>query len=713
MKTDMAVRKVPSAEFPTINAALTTSNPFDTIRVAEGIFPETLIIDKEGIRIIGAGKGKTIIDGDSLGPATSGITIEASLVTIENLTVQNFKTSGIFVESESNILHKVQVLNNKMHGIEVVADKNILVKCETNGNEQNGILLTQRIKNNIIILCKMICNKRNGILLERIPFVILENNLIYCCFAQKNSMDGFNVSGRINYIISSVAINNDGNGFGGNGDGNIFLSNKSINNKKNGFMNGIFTTLIHNLSKNNGLNGIYIPDSLGKMINNKIINNKQNGVLILEFEYIIDRNVIKNNQLAGIEIQQGGNAAIRSNCLMNNNPDLLESFVGLPNAYADNKCTTSMPPGLCDRNDVVNVPGDFDTINDAIHDADTLSGFTINIEEGIFHEQVNIPLNKNRLRIIGADQCKTIIDGTNIEGDGITIESDTNSIENLTVQNFKSNGVFINGINAFFNTIKGVKSIKNALDGFLFSTKNLDFSFIYLCQAKMNKRNGYNGADSDVNYFIKNHANKNNVDGFHLNNQNLLLLNETKENGNHGFEFFDDNKCVGNCALKNNGNGFFIDDVENLLFNNRAIENKKNGLQNDSGSSDNIIWGNVCNKNDGDGILVKDEDNGVIKNICQMNKGNGIQINEDTDVDNIIDNNCVENNVKAGIIIEQANADNFGIRSNCLSGNNPDIQNNSLEEDNIAIDENKCNSSIPEGLCEGSCTNKNSSKWVP
>ncbi|MDP5274082.1 right-handed parallel beta-helix repeat-containing protein [Chengkuizengella axinellae] len=239
----MTVRKVPTVEFPTINNALLVSQPYDTIRVGEGNFPETLEIIIKGLRLIGAGKGKTIINGQDLG-VTNGITINNELVTIENLTVQNFKGAGIYVNMDENIIHKVMAINNEI-GIDIAdGNRNMVFKCEINENVGEG-LISRSILNKIMH-SKMIGNQANGLLVES----QIQNNLIYCCLAQKNKQDGFHVLGNECYFISNTAKQNGFNGFNVTDSlENFYIFNKAIENNGNGFVVDLESTLFENISK--------------------------------------------------------------------------------------------------------------------------------------------------------------------------------------------------------------------------------------------------------------------------------------------------------------------------------------------------------------------------------------------------------------------------------------------------------------------------------
>lgn len=64
-----AVLKVPG-DYPTISAAIAAANPGDTVRVAGGTYREQVVVDK-AIKLHGAGREKTIIDGENRTDLTS------------------------------------------------------------------------------------------------------------------------------------------------------------------------------------------------------------------------------------------------------------------------------------------------------------------------------------------------------------------------------------------------------------------------------------------------------------------------------------------------------------------------------------------------------------------------------------------------------------------------------------------------------------------
>jgi len=64
-----AVLKVPG-DYPTISAAIAAASPGDTVRVAGGTYREQVVVDK-AIKLHGAGREKTIIDGENRTDLTS------------------------------------------------------------------------------------------------------------------------------------------------------------------------------------------------------------------------------------------------------------------------------------------------------------------------------------------------------------------------------------------------------------------------------------------------------------------------------------------------------------------------------------------------------------------------------------------------------------------------------------------------------------------
>ena len=107
----MAVHRVP-ADFRTIQAAVEEAAPGDTIRVAGGIYAESVRIGpgKDRLAIIGAGPGNAILQGEGRG---AGFLIEGSGgVTIAGFTVTGFGI-GIDILTSDNVIRRNELKRNR------------------------------------------------------------------------------------------------------------------------------------------------------------------------------------------------------------------------------------------------------------------------------------------------------------------------------------------------------------------------------------------------------------------------------------------------------------------------------------------------------------------------------------------------------------------------------------------------------------------------
>ena len=79
------IRKVPTPEYPTIQAAIDAANSGDIIQVASGTYYEHVVVNKS-LTLIGESRSTTIIDGNGTGIV---VRINAPDVEIKGFTVQN------------------------------------------------------------------------------------------------------------------------------------------------------------------------------------------------------------------------------------------------------------------------------------------------------------------------------------------------------------------------------------------------------------------------------------------------------------------------------------------------------------------------------------------------------------------------------------------------------------------------------------------------
>ena len=103
------------------------------------------------------------------------------------------------------------------------------------------------------------------------------------------------------------------------------------------------------------------------------------------------------------------------------------------------------PPPLEDENDrsdkeILIVPTEYKTIQAAVDAAP--SGGLVKIKPGVYHEAVSV--KQNNLVIKGVDRFRTVLDGNDNKGNGFLVEAKNVRITNLTVRNYRSNGIFFN-----------------------------------------------------------------------------------------------------------------------------------------------------------------------------------------------------------------------------------------------------------------------------
>ncbi|MFS1512539.1 right-handed parallel beta-helix repeat-containing protein [Chengkuizengella sp. SCS-71B] len=677
-------------------------NPGDTINLGEGTYNQSIIISmgKDCIRIVGAGIGKTILDGTELG-IMNGIEIDSFMVTIEKLTVQNFGDPGIFIQKSENIINQVKSQSNQNNGMVIASDaeRNLIIESEANFNanpevDVDGIQVNG--DHNYIVKCKFNGNSGDGLDLNS------SNNFVFLNCAKENGVSGFNaVDGNVvncNLFICNQAIKNGTDGFIINNT-SLLLWNKTLCNSDDGIEAVLDNNLLWgNEVKENNEDGIDVNSTNSRIIRNKVVKNgiKQNdrGIEINGNANIVDNNCVENNEQAGIiaDLFFDGNV-IRSNRLRRNNPDIVNE--GINTLFDDNKCITSDPAGLCQINNEV-IVNEGESIQAAINAVTTTEGFTIRVGAGTFPEIINIGLGKDRIRIIGAGQGKTTIDGVGLGGIGINIDgSSFVTIENLTVQKCDSFGIRINTSD---NILHCVKTLNNKDDGIRIEEMK-ERNIVMYCESSGNVGELSDGIEvnGNHNYVVCSQFNSNKCNGLLLfsGEFNLVLNSIFHENEGDGLlSFGNNNYFICNIARKNIGDGFDfesneLDDDNHIVLFNKACENADDGL---CVCNNTLVWGNTCITSGEDGIQINNDNNRVIRNTIKNSVESGLR---NSLLFNIIDNNIIVNN-NGGILLQTGSDDNK-VRSNCLTGNSLDIIDQGI---NNIIDENKCQTSIPDGLCE-------------
>lgn len=195
----MTVFYVPSGG--SINEAIGQASDGDTLLISNGVFNEDVVINKNRLRIIGEGMGKTILNGTGSVPGVNGLQIDATLVFITELSVINYSQNGILINTHHNIIRKVKVLNNNDHGIRIEGKGNLIIDTEFSFNGSNtdagGIEVNGTY--NYLIHCRCNYNVSNGISFNGANNVALDNTV------ENNNGDGFDINGENSLFINNVS----------------------------------------------------------------------------------------------------------------------------------------------------------------------------------------------------------------------------------------------------------------------------------------------------------------------------------------------------------------------------------------------------------------------------------------------------------------------------------------------------------------------------
>lgn len=342
----MAVRHVP-AEFTSIQDAVNQSAPGDTIRVAGGVYGEsvTIPVDRDRLAIIGSGQENVILQGDGTGV---GLTISGSgHVTIAGLTVTGFAT-GIQVDTDDNIIRDVTVTGCGGDGIFVspTGARNLFLRVAATNNGADGIEISGVV--NYVIDCEFVGNGDDGIDINA------SGNLVVSTQASGNGSSGLDTVGNNTLAVGNRFVGNGRGMRAVSGGGSLVVGNFISRNRTVGgeFVNAAGGVVLANEVNCNQGQGLRFDGGGGfKVIRNEVENNGAQGIDLagsLSLS-LFDDNEIKENDAAGIRLAGGaaGNA-VRRNELNRNRPDLeAEPPADVRNVFDENRCKRSQPPRLC------------------------------------------------------------------------------------------------------------------------------------------------------------------------------------------------------------------------------------------------------------------------------------------------------------------------------------------------------------------------------
>ncbi len=137
--TDLIVDDDGVADFDSVQEAINSASPGDTILVRAGIYYENVVVDKR-VSLVGEERGSTVINGDGTGAV---ILISANNVSITGFTIEGSGThaKGILVDNSiGNIIINNRITNN-YHGVGFYSSLNNVVSGNSISGNELGIIL--------------------------------------------------------------------------------------------------------------------------------------------------------------------------------------------------------------------------------------------------------------------------------------------------------------------------------------------------------------------------------------------------------------------------------------------------------------------------------------------------------------------------------------------------------------------------------------------
>ena len=263
MSSYISELQVPS-DYPTISAAIEVARPGDIIKISEGLYKESLQIDKPLI-IEGSAGGKTIVECNANEASILTINTNAKNTKVSGLTMKHKgldlseqRYAGVVIKSSGVTLKSSTIENAAGHGIAVIDAGNVIISfCKITGSGWDGISVYGKKTRAVIseTLCE--ANYQHGI-----AFWNGGSGTAHKCYTLKNSFCGIaalSKGGEVQ-ITKSICSSNRQAG--------IYISDAQ------------HATLNANTCKENLHSGIVIKGEQTKasIASNTCTNNKEAGI---------------------------------------------------------------------------------------------------------------------------------------------------------------------------------------------------------------------------------------------------------------------------------------------------------------------------------------------------------------------------------------------------------------------------------------------------
>ena len=158
-----------------IQAAVDAASPGSIIMIDPGIYEEAIVVDKPGIRLIGAHTGVII---QNPGDEENGITVsdKGDGFVLKNVTVKNFEENGVLLDHvDGFLLSHVTATDNGEYGLfPSFCTNGVVDHCEASGHSDTGIYVGQ--SSNVVMSFNTAFANVNGLEVENSKDVIVSHN---------------------------------------------------------------------------------------------------------------------------------------------------------------------------------------------------------------------------------------------------------------------------------------------------------------------------------------------------------------------------------------------------------------------------------------------------------------------------------------------------------------------------------------------------------
>lgn len=322
------------------------------------------------------------------------------------------------------------------------------------------------------------------------------------------------------------------------------------------------------------------------------------------------------------------------------------------------------------------------TIQSAVNAA--LAGDTINVNDGLYMENVAIPAGKNGLTLFGDPTPPASVIDCGGVGDGLFIKSHDVIIDHMTIHNCVV-GIFHSANRGHIddNTIEGCdvgiqisaamsnfvedNNLKNNGDGIQFlNFSNSNFVLTNVIEDGTGNGVVLNLKGGRHNFIDKNTLTRNTGWGIVIDQEdNTLKRNQAKENLAGGYLLTTDIALSYNLAENNGSHGFEINGaVEAFLAGNKAVGNLGDGFRITNNAKDNHLVDNKAQGNSGHGFHFVDvpvKGNLLADNDASNNALDGFHLTNSQN--QTLTDNTAEGNISNGFGADAASTNNMFTRN--------------------------------------------------